>query len=141
MAKSIRLHKKYGLNPTIPLCFICRKPFNELILLGAGYKERAPMYMVVGLRICEDCRARFLAIGVLCVQTDKESSQDKWRATGNYIVVSNDAWSRLFTTPIPEKKIAILDSVAFDALSKLVAGMKPSMEVIKNGNGKNTKPD
>jgi len=31
----IRLHKEYGLNPTIIECIICGKEKNEIALLGA----------------------------------------------------------------------------------------------------------
>lgn len=33
---SLRLHSKYGVNPTIPTCFYCCKSKNMLILLGAA---------------------------------------------------------------------------------------------------------
>lgn len=42
---SVRLHPKYGVNPTIPTCFWCGKDKNEIALLGAAYKEEAPMHM------------------------------------------------------------------------------------------------
>jgi hypothetical protein len=44
---SLRLHSKHGLNPTIPTCYFCGKEKNELVLLGAAYKEQAPMHMTL----------------------------------------------------------------------------------------------
>ena len=34
MSKSIKLSEKYGVNPTIPVCFFCGIPKNEIALLG-----------------------------------------------------------------------------------------------------------
>ena len=34
MSNSIKLSEKYGVNPTIPVCFFCGMPKNEIALLG-----------------------------------------------------------------------------------------------------------
>ena len=39
MKMSLRLHPNHGLNPTIPLCFLCGKEKNEVVLLGSSYKK------------------------------------------------------------------------------------------------------
>lgn len=37
---SIKLSPKHGVNPTIPVCFFCGKPKNEIALMGRmGGKE------------------------------------------------------------------------------------------------------
>ncbi len=52
---SLRLHKEHGVNPTIPLCYFCGKEKGELVMLGAAYKEKAPMNMVINKEPCPDC--------------------------------------------------------------------------------------
>ena len=34
MSKSIAISPNHGLNPSIPSCFFCGKPKNELVLFG-----------------------------------------------------------------------------------------------------------
>ena len=47
MKMSLRLHPNHGLNPTIPLCFLCGKEKNEVVLLGSSYKKEAPKNMLL----------------------------------------------------------------------------------------------
>jgi hypothetical protein len=69
---SIRLHKQHGVNPTIPVCLWCQKDKNELVLLGANYKGKAPMRMVMDYAPCDECiENRKLGIFVAVV-TDKQ---------------------------------------------------------------------
>ena len=58
MSKSIRLHPKFGVNPTVPTCFWCGKDKNEVALLGAAYKGEAPHHMVLDYSPCETCRGQ-----------------------------------------------------------------------------------
>jgi 2-hydroxychromene-2-carboxylate isomerase len=55
--KSIRLHKEFGVNPTIPLCFWCGKERNEVAMLGAAYAKQAPTHMVIDYIPCDACAA------------------------------------------------------------------------------------
>ena len=34
MSNNIKLSEKYGMNPTIPVCFFCQEEKNEIALLG-----------------------------------------------------------------------------------------------------------
>jgi hypothetical protein len=54
----IILHPKYGVNPTIPICIYCGKEKNEVALLGAAYKEEAPMYMIIDHEPCDSCKKK-----------------------------------------------------------------------------------
>lgn len=53
MGKSIKISKKYGVNPTIPVCFFCGEQKNEVALLGhigdyrKGEDIEAPRYAVL----------------------------------------------------------------------------------------------
>lgn len=47
---SIKISPKHGVNPTIPVCFFCGKPKNEIALMGRmGGKEdiEAPRNLVL----------------------------------------------------------------------------------------------
>lgn len=50
----IRLHPEHGLNPTMIKCLLCGKDTQEIALLGAAYKGKAPMYSING-SVCDDC--------------------------------------------------------------------------------------
>lgn len=87
---SIRLHKKHGLNPTIPVCFFCGKEKGEIALLGAAYKEKAPRNMVVDRQPCEEC-ASWMKQGVIFIETqDGQEGQDLLR-TGRMAVLK-EGW-------------------------------------------------
>lgn len=58
MEKNLILHKEYGLNSTIPICAFCGESKNEIVMLGAAYKEEAPMHMIVDDQPCEACREK-----------------------------------------------------------------------------------
>jgi len=53
------LHKEYGVNPTIPICAFCGEDKNEIALLGAKYKDKAPMHMHIDNEPCDACKKRF----------------------------------------------------------------------------------
>ena len=60
MCKSIKLSKKHGVNPTIPICFWCGKEKNEVALLGElkGDAE-APKHVIVDYEPCDKCKELF----------------------------------------------------------------------------------
>lgn len=61
MSDSIKLSPKHGVNPTIPVCFWCGKPKNELALLGKIDKEdsEAPQKLIVNYEPCDACKELF----------------------------------------------------------------------------------
>jgi hypothetical protein len=97
---NIRLHPKYGVNPTIPTCFYCLEPKDEVALLGAASKritgqDEAPMHgPVFDKEPCSQC-AEWMERGIILIGVDEEKSTDMekpWR-TGSMVVVSDD-WVR-----------------------------------------------
>lgn len=54
---SIPLHPKYGLNPTMGVCFWCDGDTGEIILLGNNFKEEAPRRITVDYSPCEKCQS------------------------------------------------------------------------------------
>ena len=97
--KSLRLHPKYGLNPTVSTCIICGKEKNEVALLGANYKEEAPMHMVTSIEPCDACKKRILdSDGVLLLeaeQTIEIGKKPSYKFTGSLVVIRREAFQRM----------------------------------------------
>lgn len=77
---SLRLHRKYGVNPTMPVCFFCGSDKGEVALLGAAYKGEAPSRMIIDKKPCETC-AKVMRAGVLFleIRTGSDSEDIKSR--------------------------------------------------------------
>ena len=103
-SKSIKLHKEHGLNPTLSVCIICGKDTEEIVLLGAAYKGKAPMHMVTSVEPCKECREKYLSKGVLLVETLEESRVP----TGRVMVVTKEGFSILFNVEVPRSSIAYI---------------------------------
>lgn len=108
----MRLHKEHGLNATISKCIICGKDKNEIALLGAGYKGKAPMHMVTSVEPCEACRKKFLDKGVLLLEGEQTPKGPV--PTGKLVVLKNKAFKGMFNTDVPKRKIAFVDKEVFE---------------------------
>jgi len=121
---SLRLHSKYGVNPTIPVCFVCGKPKNEVVLLGAGYKEEAPMHLCIDKEPCEECK-RLASKGVMLVEVQDNTDKENPYKTGKIIVVKEEAYKHIFNTEVPPKRIAFIEETAL----KKIMGDKYGTEI------------
>lgn len=128
MSKSIRISPKHGLNPTIPVCFFCGKPKNELVLMGKlkGDAE-APKNVCLDYEPCDACKAMFegniLLMGVMTTPNgDQPPIQDNLYPTGSYVVITREAAGRVFqdeaAKAILEKGKAFLEEPALQDLIK-----------------------
>lgn len=95
----IRLHKKYGLNPSIDTCIICGKP-KAIVLFGSSMKEEAPMKVITSIEPCDECKRKYLLRGVLLVEVDENG-----KPTGALAVITEEAFEKIFTAPIPKSRI------------------------------------
>jgi hypothetical protein len=95
MGNSIRLHREHGLNPTIAVCFFCGKEKNEIALLGAACKERAPMHSVVDRVPCDECK-KFMDMGIMLVEVQDGSDRQNPYRTGKMSVIKEEAAQRIF---------------------------------------------
>jgi len=118
MSKLIKLHPEHGVNPTIPLCAVCGKPKNEIVLLGAAYKGEAPHHMLLDIFPCDDCKEKYLTKGVMLIEADRDDLDENYnpKPTGNTMVISDEAFNRIFTIPIPQKKMCYMEIAAFQRL-------------------------
>ena len=93
MSKNIRLSERYGVNPTIPLCFICGEPKNELILAGKlrGDAE-APKNAVWDMDPCDACKD-LMEKGIILLEVDSKKTTDQKNPfrTGKMLVIKESA--------------------------------------------------
>ena len=99
--KGLRLSRKHGVNPVIPLCFFCVKPKNEVIL--AGYIKgdaEAPSNAVWDRNPCDTC-AEYMSLGIILVSVKdgKDHPQGNPYRTGGWVVVTEDAMRRILIIP------------------------------------------
>jgi hypothetical protein len=112
---SIRLHKEHGLNPTIPTCFICGKEKNEVVLLGAAFKEQAPMHMVLDKSPCDQCK-EYMKLGVILISVKDGSDHEDPYRTGGWVVVKKEAARRMFGESLGKSRMAFLEDTAWDKI-------------------------
>jgi hypothetical protein len=92
--KSIKLHPKHGLNPTISTCYFCGKEKNELVLLGNSYKEQAPKNLVINKEPCNTCKD-YMNKGTLLISVKDNTDHDNPYRTGKLCVITKDAAKRI----------------------------------------------
>ena len=122
---SIELSPKYGVNPTIPVCFWCGKEKNEIALMGRVRKRESrntaygtrstrvvdndvemPMRMVLDYEPCDCCREA-MEQGVHLVECSpyrederpaftKDDKGQHVYPTGKHVVMKPEAAQRLF---------------------------------------------
>lgn len=108
MANSIRLHKQYGLNPTLCTCFYCGEETGEIALLGANFKGEAPRHMCTSLEPCPSCKEKYkdfvLLIEVEPINRNKPQPTGRWGAIKKEYVA------------VPNKGICYIDTSTYNQL-------------------------
>lgn len=121
---SIRLHKEFGVNPTMPVCVICGKETGEIAMLGAAYKGQAPMHMIVGMSTCPSCNELLKGGGVALIGAlpNEGVSGDvvhpgEFTFTGDAVVLKEEAFRRLFkAVGIPARRMVLVEPEVLRAL-------------------------
>lgn len=125
MSDSIKLSPKYGLNPTIPVCFWCGKEKGEIALMGHigdGRKHediKAPMHMVLDYEPCDECKKN-MELGFTIVEATGEPNaltsmpiQDGIYPTGRYVVIKKEAAIKIFGYENTKRGKAFMDVETF----------------------------
>ena len=122
MSKGIKISPKYGVNPTIPVCFWCGKQKNEIALMGRMTDDiEAPKNMVLDYVPCEECQ-NHMAMGVAvleasdCPNTEGQPPMQKGvYPTSRFVVVTTECADRVFNAYAPwsEGKKVFVDSDVF----------------------------
>lgn len=129
---NIKLHPKYGLNPSVEVCFWCGKETNAIILFGGEIKEEAPRTVTGSYEPCDKCSKKWELGFVLIEASNKPniegqpSMQEGVYPTGNYMVLTDDAALRLFGQDHANKGAAFADLELFRKFSECAKG--PSKE-------------
>ena len=122
MSKGIKISPKYGLNPTIPVCFWCGKQKNEIALMGRMKGDiEAPKNMVLDYVPCEECQSH-MAMGVAGLEASDHPNtegqppmQKGVYPTSRFVVVTTECADRVFSAYAPwsEGKKVFVDSDVF----------------------------
>lgn len=118
----IKISPKYGVNPTIPVCFWCGKPKNEIALMGRMKGDiEAPKNMVLDYVPCEECQSH-MAMGVAILEASDHPNtegqppmQKGVYPTSRFVVVTTECADRVFNAYAPwsEGKKVFVDSDVF----------------------------
>ena len=122
MSKGIKISPKYGVNPTIPVCFWCGKQKNEIALMGRMKGDiEAPKNMVLDYVPCEECQSH-MAMGVAILEASDHPNtegqppmQKGVYPTSRFVVVTTECADRVFSAYAPwsEGKKVFVDSDVF----------------------------
>lgn len=112
-SNEIRVSPKYGLNPTMPICFWCGKERGDIAIMGRigdGRKHEdieAPRHMVIDYEPCDECK-RNMALGFTVIEATTAPNsvtsvqiQNGVFPTGRFVVVKREAATRIFKDITP----------------------------------------
>ena len=107
----IKISPKYGVNPTIPVCFWCGKQKNEIALMGRMTGDiEAPKNMVLDYVPCEECQSH-MAMGVAVLEASDHPNtegqppmQKGVYPTSRFVVVTTECADRVFNAYAPWSK-------------------------------------
>lgn len=111
----MRLSEEHGLNPTIPVCFLCGNEKNEIALLGASYKGEAPMRMCLDKTPCAKCK-EMMAQGVLLIEVQDGTDHENPYRMGNLVVLKDEAAQRIFDMDTTKQRAAFVEQKAWRQL-------------------------
>lgn len=119
----IKLSPKYGVNPTIPICFWCGKTKDQVALMGRigdarkGEDIEAPRDIILDYEPCERCK-KHMALGTTVMEASTEPNevtdieiQEGVYPTGRWVVITPDAAKRVFGIPENENKCFLEEEV------------------------------
>ena len=124
MNDGTKISEKYGLNPTIPVCFWCGKPKNEVALMGEvldknGNEIQMQMHTVINYEPCDECRAN-MKLGLTVIEASANDTgnppiQDGAYPTGRWVVITHEAGERIFGVSQDIHKV-LADKEIFDMI-------------------------
>ena len=130
--KAIILSPKYGLNPTIPLCFWCKKPKDEIAVLGKIGKRRedieAPKNMVIDYEPCPICKG-YMDSGFTVIEVDKKPNSqhqaelsENVYPTGRWTVVKEASAKKIFGKDSKSGSRVFMDCEVYEQIFKEFLG-------------------
>ena len=122
MSNGIKLSKKYGVNPTIPICFWCGEMKNEVALLGKLKGDiEAPHSCILDYEPCDECKKN-MSMGVTLIGTTekpiredlppiRDNETETLYPTGQWLVVTKEAAKRYFSEVASEEEIESAEKI------------------------------
>jgi hypothetical protein len=92
----ITLHPKYGVNPTLGVCFWCGEEDGTIGLLGLNRGREAKKHTIISFEPCAKCKEN-MAKGITVIEADQGNSGSPGEIapgtypTGRWAVVRRDA--------------------------------------------------
>lgn len=119
MAKNIKLSPKYGVNPSMSICFFCGEP-KELLLLGKLPGDvKAPKGVLVDYDPCPKCSEKLqqgvTVIEVTTVDNGRAPIQSGAWPTGRWCVLSKESGAKLFKDT-GKRNTVLLEDVLYQQL-------------------------
>jgi hypothetical protein len=114
--EGIRMSPKYGLNPSMSVCFLCGGDKNEIIIPGMlkGDAE-APHKAAWNKEPCDKCK-EYMNIGVMLISVKNKTDQENPYRTGRIVVIKADAAERIFGDSIKNQRAAFIEDELWDKL-------------------------
>lgn len=108
---SIRLHPKYGVNPSLDVCFWCGEA-HGVALLGYNKGQEAPRHVVSSYEPCAACKEK-MATGITLIEAETQNPTrprpeiaPSVVPSGRWVVVTEDAVRHVFSGDIVDKVLA-----------------------------------
>lgn len=127
MGNDITLSPKYGVNPTMPVCFWCGEDRGEVVLLGRiktpeNDDVEAPKRMVLDYEPCEKCK-EYMSQGFTILEATQEPNdrtnipmQSVAFPTGRWMVVRWEAKKMFFPQSSDEDTRCFVDPELYEKL-------------------------
>ena len=131
--KDVKMSRKYGLNPTIPICFWCGEKRNEVACVGVvkdenGQEIEMPMYSCIDYEPCDKCRegmSRGFTIMEATETPNRATNREMQKGvypTGNWVVIRPEAAPQIFPN-LPEGTTkAFTDPEAWKMIMDMIMG-------------------
>lgn len=113
---NIKISEKYGVNPSIPVCFFCGKEKNEIILAGrlSGDVE-APRKAVWDMNPCATC-SEYMKMGIILISVKDGTDKENPYRTGGWVVIKEDAAKNIFGDYVLQKRVAFVEDDAWEKI-------------------------
>jgi hypothetical protein len=129
---SISLHPKYGLNPSVGMCFWCGEDTGEILLYGNHIKTEAPMRSVASYAPCEKCAAKWEQ-GFVFIEADTQPLAEGQPEispgaypTGNYAVINPEAAVKIMGLERSRQGASLISREQFKLLTEKTSAELPN---------------
>ena len=118
MSRGIRLSDKHGVNPSVGLCFYCRKSMDVVLFGHLPEDQEAPQECIHTMEPCDECKER-MKIGVFFIEVRPGKELGEQEPTGRLVVLKDEAVKRLIASPelleqTPKRRVCYMEPATFE---------------------------